>query len=158
MTVYRQYRYQTLLAIKSPLDVELKLMDGIAIEFLKTYQVWHHRRLILTALHDSSSTSPPPTSAPTSARDAAKSELDFITRALLTDTKNYHTWSYRQWLLAFFDLEELWAGELAYVERLLQEDVRNNSAWHHRFFVVFGRVKRGGEVGELQDVLKRELA
>lgn len=133
-------------------------MDSIAIEFLKTYQVWHHRRLILTALHDSASTvSPSSTSPSTSARDAAKTELAFITRALLADTKNYHTWSYRQWLLAFFDLEELWNGELGYVEKLLEEDVRNNSAWHHRFFVVFGRVKGGNGVGEIQDVLKREL-
>lgn len=156
----RQYRYQTLLALKSPLDVELKLMDSIAIDFLKTYQVWHHRRLILTALHDSASTvSPSSTSPSTSAQDAAKTELAFITRALLADTKNYHTWSYRQWLLAFFDLEELWNGELGYVEKLLEEDVRNNSAWHHRFFVVFGRVKGGdgAGVGEIQDVLKREL-
>lgn len=152
----RQYRYQTLLALKSPLDVELKLMDSLAIEFLKTYQVWHHRRLILTALHDS-----PPSASTTSypsARDAAKSELGFITRALLTDTKNYHTWSYRQWLLAFFDLPELWSGELDYLEVMLKEDVRNNSAWHHRFFVVFGRVKGGTGVGGSGDVLKRELA
>ena len=53
----RQYRYHTILATNASLDEELKLMDILAIQFLKTYQVWHHRRLILTALHSSDSSS-----------------------------------------------------------------------------------------------------
>ncbi|KAH8103042.1 protein prenylyltransferase [Cristinia sonorae] len=142
-----QYRYRTLVALKHPLDVELELMDAFAIKFLKTYQVWHHRRLLLTALRSSA---PSPLSI-------ASKELAFIIRALSTDTKNYHTWSYRQWLLAFFDDEELWEGELPYVERLLETDVRNNSAWHHRYFVVWGRVRAEGEI-DVGDVLKREIA
>jgi protein farnesyltransferase/geranylgeranyltransferase type-1 subunit alpha len=52
------------------------------------------------------------------------------------DAKNYHVWSYRQWLVRHFSL---WDSELPYLEKLLQEDVRNNSAWNHRWFVVFGR-------------------
>lgn len=42
------------------------------------------------------------------------------------------------------------------MEKLLDADVRNNSAWHHRFFVVFGRVRASGEVDQ-DEVLKREL-
>ncbi|CAL1699215.1 unnamed protein product [Somion occarium] len=165
-----QYRYHTLLAIKAPLDAELKLMDSLAVQFLKTYQVWHHRRLILTAIY-----SPPPSNAsglndPTAttsssakskpspeSQAAARTELAFITRVLMVDAKNYHTWSYRQWLLAFFDDVHLWEGELGFVERLLEEDVRNNSAWHHRFFVVFGRGQLQGEEDRVA-VLKRELS
>ncbi|KAL4245673.1 protein prenyltransferase subunit alpha family protein [Abortiporus biennis] len=143
-----QYRYQTLIALKSPLDLELKLMDGIAIQFLKTYQVWHHRRLLLTALHDTPSSS--------SSQPAALAELAFISRVLMVDSKNYHTWSYRQWLLSYFDDVHLWTGEISFVERLLEEDVRNNSAWHHRFFVVFGRGQQQGEE-DRPEVLKREL-
>jgi protein farnesyltransferase/geranylgeranyltransferase type-1 subunit alpha len=54
------------------------------------------------------------------------------------DEKNYHVWSYRQWLVDRF---ALWAdaNELRFVERLLHSDVRNNSAWNHRWFVIFGR-------------------
>ncbi|KAI0074099.1 farnesyltransferase [Panus rudis PR-1116 ss-1] len=149
-----QYRYHTLLAIKAPLDEELKRMDAIAIQFLKTYQVWHHRRLLLTALHSSSRTSP-------SSVKSALEELAFITRTLATDAKNYHTWSYRQWILAFFDNADLWEGEMGFIERLLTEDVRNNSAWHHRFFVVFGKgsgLQRGASQEDSETVLKRELA
>jgi protein farnesyltransferase/geranylgeranyltransferase type-1 subunit alpha len=64
---------------------------------------------------------------------------------LAEDAKNYHIWSYRQWLVRHF---ALWpAGtdtadtstELGFVEDLLRADVRNNSAWNHRFYVIFGR-------------------
>ncbi|KAK7681413.1 hypothetical protein QCA50_015505 [Cerrena zonata] len=161
-----QYRYHTLLAINASLDTELKLMDILAIQFLKTYQVWHHRRLILTALHSSSPPLSDPSASPsepppldTTPKDfkAAQIELAFISRVLMTDAKNYHTWSYRQWLLAFFDDARLWEGEMSFVERLLEEDVRNNSAWHHRFFVVFGREQLPGDESR-ESVLKRELA
>ena len=63
-------------------------------------------------------------------------ELTFLARMFAKDAKNYHVWSYRQWLVRHFDL---WEGELGYVEALLREDVRNNSAWNHRWFVVFAR-------------------
>ncbi len=101
--------------------------------------MWHHRRLLLTALGD-----PAP-------------ELAFSEEVLKTDAKNYHTWSHRQWLLAHFNQEELWAGELSFIEGLLADDVRNNSAWHHRFFVSF---ERGGDdrKDEAQAIVRREVA
>lgn len=134
----RQYRYETLLATNADLKAELLLMHEIASLHLKTYQVWHHRRLLLQELK---------TPAP---------ELDFIASILDIDTKNYHTWSYRQWLLAHFNDDNLWAGELPYVEEMISDDVRNNSAWHHRFFVVWtSGVRKGDECRE--DTLRREL-
>jgi protein farnesyltransferase/geranylgeranyltransferase type-1 subunit alpha len=136
----RQYRYETLLAINAPLDVELRLMDELAIKFLKTYQVWHHRQLIVTLTRK------------------PRVELDFIAKALSEeDQKNYHTWSYRQWLLSYFnDEEDLWSKELDFVDVMLTKDVRNNSAWHHRFFVVWASGVRDGEE-DRERVLRREL-
>jgi protein farnesyltransferase/geranylgeranyltransferase type-1 subunit alpha len=131
------------MALDSPLDDELDLMDDIAVEHMKTYQVWHHRRLIITKV---GATSP--------FRVAA--ELAFIASALSEDAKNYHTWSYRQWLLAHFNRDDLWDGELGYVDAMLRDDIRNNSAWHHRFFVVFeSGVRKGDE--DREAVLKREI-
>ena len=63
-------------------------------------------------------------------------ELSFLTRMFAKDVKNYHVWSYRQWLVRHFDL---WVNELSFVDSLLQADVRNNSAWNHRWFVTFGK-------------------
>lgn len=53
------------------------------------------------------------------------------------DSKNYHVWTYRHWLVRHF---KLWDSprEIADVEKLLDEDVRNNSAWNHRFMLRFG--------------------
>jgi protein farnesyltransferase/geranylgeranyltransferase type-1 subunit alpha len=134
----RQYRYETLLALDSPLDVELRLMDQLAVKYLKTYQVWHHRRLLLMITRK-----PGP-------------ELWFIESSLKVDAKNYHTWSYRQWLLAYFNDEDLWVGELDFVDMMLVQDVRNNSAWHHRFFVVFQSGVRDGEEDRAR-IVRREL-
>ncbi|KAG8884780.1 CAAX geranylgeranyltransferase alpha subunit [Tulasnella sp. 331] len=160
-----QYRYQTLLRINAPLDKEVLLINSMMGQNLKTYQIWHHRRLLQTHLRD------------------PFAELMFITKALRpephrhtssdegeekeeparknghggpVDTKNYHTWAYRQWLLAEFNSPELWAGELEFVEEMLRDDLRNNSAWHHRFFVVWENGIREGEA-DREQVLRREI-
>jgi len=114
-------------------------MDEIATTFLKTYQVWHHRRLLITHLR------------------APRPELMFIANALQADKKNYHTWAYRQWILAEFNEDELWDGELPFVEQMLSDDLRNNSAWHHRFFVVWESGVRAGEE-DRETLVKREIA
>lgn len=135
----RQYRYKTLMALKSPLDDELQLMDELAIKHLKTYQVWHHRRLLVQQTRN-----PGP-------------ELEFIANSLQVDMKNYHTWSYRQWILAYFNDDTLWSHELDFVESMLEIDVRNNSAWHHRFFVAFQSGVRNGDE-DREAIVRRELA
>lgn len=137
-----QYRYETLLALSADLATELKLMDELGVKFLKNYQVWHHRRLLVTL-----------TKTP-------RAELAFIKEGLEVDEKNYHTWSYRQWLLAHFDgitsEGNIWDGELDFLDAMLTKDLRNNSAWHHRFFVVWGYGVREGEEDRLA-VFRREL-
>ncbi|KAF8961814.1 hypothetical protein BDZ97DRAFT_1176015 [Flammula alnicola] len=164
-----QYRYETLISLLSSsptpeaseglprlLATELSLMDELAVLFLKTYQVWHHRRLLV-----------PLTKQP--AR-----ELAFIKRSLEVDAKNYHTWSYRQWLLASCygpgaamnednddsiveEADAIWAAELDFVDAMLTHDVRNNSAWHHRFFVVFGCRGPIAQENEKERLFRREL-
>ncbi|KAJ6504789.1 hypothetical protein C8R47DRAFT_158472 [Mycena vitilis] len=133
-----QYRYETVLAIDWPLDVEMKLMDELADKYLKTYQVWHHRRLILVRA------------------DTARAELHFVARILQQDEKNYHTWAHRQWVLAYYNDDALWGGELDFVDNMMNRDVRNNSVWHHRFFVVFQSGVREGEE-DRERVVRREL-
>lgn len=148
--------------LKKSLEEELDFIEILANENMKSYQVWQHRRLIVTALSDPSK------------------ELEFVKNGLKNDSKNYHTWVYRQWVLSHFAgldhhdvgtgdenlnqcsklFPELWNGELDYVESLLQEDIRNNSAWNHRYFVLFssGRFRDekavGCEGGQHQTVLK----
>lgn len=109
------------------------------------------------------------------ALESSSRELTFTARALSFDSKNYHTWAYRQWALCHFFAAEIpvepstlatstaiadlaarasvWAGEIAYINELLDEDIRNNSAWNHRFFVAF----ESGQGGDVKDVFEREL-
>lgn len=68
--------------------------------------------------------------------------MEFINKMIETDGKNYHAWSYRQWLVEKY---QLWSDELVDVARLIGEDVRNNSAWNQRFFVIS---RRGSPVDE----------
>ena len=63
-------------------------------------------------------------------------ELPFLATMFSRDAKNYHVWSYRQWLVRHFSL---WDTELPYIATLLHDDIHNNSAWNHRWFVVFAR-------------------
>ena len=90
-------------------------------------------------------------------------EIDFLARMFAKDAKNYHVWSYRQWLVRHFSL---WDSELPYVESLLQADVRNNSAWNHRWFLVFGRhtdpekhsIRKNDASAEVSDIIvQREI-
>ncbi len=80
-------------------------------------------------------------------------ELSFLAKMFARDAKNYHVWSYRQWLVRHFSL---WDSELPYIETLLQEDVRNNSAWNHRWYVVFGRFETS-EVGNGKAVAGKDV-
>jgi len=70
------------------------------------------------------------------------------------DAKNYHVWSYRQWLVRRFgiwDDEREWTA----VKELLDEDVRNNSAWNHRWYLAFARP--GDPLSDVE-VVQKELA
>lgn len=117
------YRAQCLFAIGSDLRVELSWLNEIALEHQKNYQIWHHRMLVVDKLGESAG------------------EGEFVETMFEKDAKNYHVWSYRQWLVRRFDLWD--AGELEFTEKLLEQDVRNNSAWNHRWYVINGRQLKG---------------
>lgn len=134
----RQYRYDTLLAINADLREELRRMEEIATTHMKTYQVWHHRQLLVEILQE------------------PDAELDFIKTILDIDSKNYHTWAYRQWLLAHFNKKDLWAGEIPFVEQMLKADFRNNSAWNHRFFVLWSNGRRENDETE-EEILRWDI-
>ncbi|POW20830.1 hypothetical protein PSHT_03053 [Puccinia striiformis] len=98
---------------------ELGMLNKYMGDMRKSYQAWQHRALMVELLEDVSK------------------EIAFVDKVLKADTKNYHTWTYRQSLLCRYNQPEMWAGELSAIEGLLVEDIRNNSAWNHRFFLSF---------------------
>lgn len=64
-------------------------------------------------------------------------EQDFLMEMFAQDSKNYHVWTYRHWLVRHFKLWDM-PREIADVDALIDADVRNNSAWSHRFVLRFG--------------------
>ena len=60
-------------------------------------------------------------------------EKPFLQDIFDSESKNYHAWSYRVWLIERF---QMWEGEMDAVEELLDENVCNNSAWSYRYFLL----------------------
>lgn len=88
-------------------------------------------------------------------------ELPFLRKMLALDSKNYHVWTYSQWLCQhFYDTLALSSAELQFTDDLVREDVRNNSAWNHRYYLCFGldELKYGKkEVVVDEEVVEREV-
>jgi protein farnesyltransferase/geranylgeranyltransferase type-1 subunit alpha len=127
------YRFKIISTLGLPAEKEIAWLNDVALTHLKNYQIWHHRYLLMEHYHPQIASD-----AEASAR-LARSETEFLTKMLAEDTKNYHVWSYRQYLvrkLGMFNLQELLS-----TQNLIETDVRNNSAWSHRFFVVFSDPK-----------------
>jgi protein farnesyltransferase/geranylgeranyltransferase type-1 subunit alpha len=91
----------------------------------------HHRQLLL--------------SSRTAFPSLPAGELDFLMKMFTEDSKNYHVWTYRQWLVRRFDLWDT-PREIDDVDALLLSDVRNNSAWNHRYMLRFAP-RQGFEAG-----------
>lgn len=142
-------------------------------EHPKSYQIWHHRQVIVDHISAALLPANTPTSSTLShltttpggipynvlseqqkeaAREAVKVELAFIAAALYEDSKNYHAWSYRQWVLSHFGPGPWWAEELAYIDELLATDIRNNSAWNQRFYAF-----TQGPLGLSQENVEKEI-
>ncbi|XP_076639085.1 protein farnesyltransferase/geranylgeranyltransferase type-1 subunit alpha-like isoform X1 [Colletes latitarsis] len=125
-----QYRREILKALGKDPREELKYLNRMIKKFPKTFQIWHHRKVMVERLQD------------------AGDELKCISNCLKSDAKNYHAWQYRQWCIKTFNL---YSKELDYVEHLLEMDVRNNSAWNQRYFVISNTTKFE------QSVIDREI-
>ncbi|KAF9402834.1 CAAX geranylgeranyltransferase alpha subunit [Podila epigama] len=152
------YRQTLLKALEQDLTEELEWIQYMIDEHPKSYQIWHHRQVIVEHISVSLLPAGAATSATLSnmtttagksipyndlsehqkeaAYQAVKTELDFIASAVAEDSKNYHAWSYRQWVLSHFGPGPWWTEELAYTDELLAIDVRNNSAWNQRFYAI----------------------
>ncbi|KAL2857190.1 hypothetical protein BJY01DRAFT_159556 [Aspergillus pseudoustus] len=117
------YRARIIFALEKDLLEELNWLNGVSLKYLKNYQIWHHRQVIMSS-RDHFPTIPP-------------KEMDFLMEMFAQDSKNYHVWTYRHWLVRHF---ELWDSprEIADINSLLNSDVRNNSAWNHRYMLRFG--------------------
>lgn len=128
------YRASTIFALNSSIPEELEWVNETALENQKNYQIWHHRQLLLDHLYAQIQKEEEDIRKER-IKQLAKSEVEFMGKMFDEDAKNYHVWSYRQYLVRKLSM---WGpSEIRSLEALITQDVRNNSAWSHRFFVVF---------------------
>jgi protein farnesyltransferase/geranylgeranyltransferase type-1 subunit alpha len=95
---------------------ELNWLSELAEDHPKCYQIWHHRQQVSTLNGFSI--------------DLVK-EMEFIRDQLESDSKNYHCWTYYQFLIqthSFYDLK--------FVDDMITMDVRNNSAWNMSIYII----------------------
>ena len=134
------YRFAIISTLNISIPDEIQWLNRVSLIHLKNYQIWHHRQLLIDYYFPIFAPPPGAEAATTDNspefRDFALSELAFLKSMLDEDAKNYHVWSYRQYLVRKLGIWNL-AEEMNAVENLILEDVRNNSAWSHRFFLVF---------------------
>ncbi|KAJ9220678.1 hypothetical protein DTO027B5_2205 [Paecilomyces variotii] len=117
------YRAKILFALDKSLDDEFAWLNRVSLKYLKNYQIWHHRQIIMSSKKH----------FPT----LPAAEPDFLMDMFAQDSKNYHVWTYRHWLVRHFNLWDS-PREIRDVETLIEQDVRNNSAWNHRYILRFG--------------------
>src|SRR4051794_7925631 len=83
------FRAANVFALKLPIPDEMEWLNGVALENLKNYQIWHHRPLLVENYH------PIIAGDPSAIASFAAGERSFLQQILAEDTKNYHVWSYR---------------------------------------------------------------
>ena len=150
------YRASILEKLDKDIERELEWLNEVSLRHIKNYQIWNHRQVLVTRLSEQIADGKVEGGAQ-KLQGVMRDELAFLQEMFENDVKNYHVWSYRQWLVRKFDLWEGF-GELEEVERFLRSDIRNNSAWNHRWFLVFGRERdksKGWKASE--DIWQREV-
>ena len=93
-------------------DEERIFLDQLFDDEIKNYQLWNHRRWLVTTSNDDSK------------------EKEFIEKILSADLKNIHCWTYRMFCVKHFNWDH--TEELRFAELCLEDDIRNNSAWSYR--------------------------
>lgn len=74
-------------------------------------------------------------------------EQEFLNTIFSSDSKNYHAWSHKIWMIERY---ELWSdpAHLEFIERMLDNDVENNSVWSFRYFIKMRTLDRQERQGK----------
>ncbi|KAJ7771740.1 rab-protein geranylgeranyltransferase [Mycena metata] len=121
----------------SPAEINDFLTDDLSMTTLalkmhpKVYWIWSHRRWCLENVPDG-----PGTDAEGDINGWRKinweRELFVVDKMLNADSRNFHAWSYRRYVLARMPDARSETAELAYTTRKIEANFSNFSAWHQR--------------------------
>ncbi|CAG2123025.1 unnamed protein product, partial [Medioppia subpectinata] len=143
------FRRLVIQELGSDLRGELDYIKSVIVDNAKNYQVWHHRKCIVENVKqqivDKHTASGHKDLMEKELSDLVDEEKRFVALMIRQDSKNYHGWQHRQWVINDFKRFE---GELEYTSELMDDDIRNNSAWNHRYYVIFNTTGFVGPVLE----------
>mmetsp|Transcript_34634 Transcript_34634/g.63691 ORF Transcript_34634/g.63691 Transcript_34634/m.63691 type:complete len:380 (+) Transcript_34634:86-1225(+) len=117
------------------IEKDLEWTDNLGGTNPKNYQLWYHRRALLEFRFEGKSVRESEEEAAL-LLSVAQKELEYVDKILEDDSKNYHAWSHRQWIIRTLDNPTLWSTEIQYSHSKILSDPRNNSAWSQRWFAL----------------------
>ena len=100
------------------LSKELKLLEKVLHQTLKSYAVWAHRKWVLKTL------------VAISDQSLLREELALCRKLFEYDARNFHCWNHRLWVVG--QLEDRKSLDLEISKDLIMKDPGNYSAWHVR--------------------------
>ncbi|KTW28016.1 hypothetical protein T552_01880 [Pneumocystis carinii B80] len=106
-------------AIQNIILKELQFLNELIKEYPKIYNIWSHRRWCFE-------------NTPFPIWDQEKAFLDLV---LTKDSKNFHAWNYRQYIISMLEKQNKTSyvkDELDYTTTVLKNDFSNFSAYHYR--------------------------
>ena len=89
--------------VSEAFDREFKFSADMIEDNQKNYQVWHHRKsLVSWAVGYNEDTGEMLLKDPEATQQVVRQELELTEVLLAKDGKNYHDWQHRQWVLNVF--------------------------------------------------------
>ena len=109
----------------SVLEKEISILNEVMVDLqmTKSYCLWSHRRWLLLELGRPDS-------------PILEGELGLVDTILKLDGRNFHAWSYRQWLRQNFEEIANMFEDISYSLKLIERDFSNYSAWFLRSWAV----------------------
>ncbi|KAF8184919.1 rab-protein geranylgeranyltransferase [Mycena galopus ATCC 62051] len=133
----RDILLQGIFPASSPKEINDLLTDDLSMTTTalkmhpKVYWIWNHRRWCLENVPDG-----PGTGTEGDINGWRKTNWDkemyVVEKMLDADSRNFHAWSYRRYVLARMPVPRLETAELAYTTRKIESNFSNFSAWHQR--------------------------
>nr|GAT59587.1 Rab geranylgeranyltransferase [Mycena chlorophos] len=120
--------------VSSPAEINDRLTDDLNMTTAalkihpKVYWIWNHRRWCLENVPDG----PSPDDVNGWRKKNWDREMFVVDKMLDADSRNFHAWSYRRYVLAGMPVSRPETAELAYTKRKIEANFSNFSAWHQR--------------------------
>ncbi|KAI0421943.1 prenyltransferase alpha subunit repeat protein [Xylaria grammica] len=108
---------------------ELTFIIPLLLKFPKSYCIWSFRKWVLSQAILR-------LQAPI-AREIWESELGLVSKMITRDSRNFHAWGYRRFVVAKLESHELQGKSMAeteftYTTNAIERNLSNFSAWHNR--------------------------